>query len=164
MEGLLAIILLLGTLVSTISKADKRRKTQRDISGRSGRPGSPEYMAKEAPRQKTAPVAPVRIDLPGQRTLPTTSPSVTEPLQTRLRTAWEGEDPCHDDLYTSPEGRPSYTPGVPVWPYAPDGTGAVNATQPQGNVGLHLSFGEDSMVRGVIYAEILNRRPAGRRR
>lgn len=67
-------------------------------------------------------------------------------MQTRLSLAQEGEDPCHEDLFER-----SYRPSEKA-------RESVQEPPPVAIPGLDLNFDSDSLVKGVVYAEILSRK------
>lgn len=150
----LVILVIIGWAVSALSKAAKRQNAGR----RPGQPGpeGPEHPSQEGAREESRrPIRPVEVDLPGQTTMPIHWEGTVD--QAWPQTLAEGEGTLHRD---PPLLKPRVVANAVENPAKVE---RLSDARPATIPGLDLAFDGDSLVKGVIYAEILSRRPAGRR-
>ena len=144
----LVLIVLVVWAFSALSRSAK--KTQQAAKRRQDRP----LQADDAPPAR--PLRPRDVDLPGQ--------------QTTMPTRWES---LEDAPLPEPAAYETYTPlfaDVPERPHeratreeAKRKETKDAAPKPVAIPGLDLKIDGDALVKGVIFSEILNRRPPSRR-
>lgn len=149
----LIIIVLIGWVLSNLSRATKKTR-QQQAAGRDA-PRTPE-ASRPAPEQR--PMRPRDVDLPGQTTMPIhwegtaaeTPRTIPEP-DAALRMFYN-ESPLTD--YDAGAGRSDNAPSKKQ----------RDDSAPVTIPGLNLAIDGDALVKGVIFSEILNRRPVRRTR
>ncbi len=160
MDALIVIALIVWAVasVSKISKGNTRKDARRRQS-MDGRPGGAEPRR---PGTRPAPeTRPAHMDLPGQQTsLPTAwneGDSAMMAGQRAMERAGEGDDPCHEEML-----RPAHGPGHLA-------AAMDEAPQPEAQQvvipGLNLTFDGGTLLQGIVFSEILNKRaPRGAHR
>ncbi len=144
MDGLILIGLILWVALSLMSKAAKvknaeQAKKQRTLTTHPG-------TLRPAPAQKPTPSR-AFLEFPQQMERPSLLTPEGETMMPRvvsIERAGEGEDPCHDDML-----QPVTSP-----------TEDAQAGYQQVRVipGLQIHLNRNSLLQGIVFSEILNRR------
>lgn len=149
MDALL-FILVIGWAVSAIARSSKKRNRQA-ADQTTETAASPDGTQAGRPARRNRPMRPADVDLPGQTTMPIhwdgdgpTLEQYQEPTHEPRPVSQEMRDLA--EAWRMPERKPEPAP-TQVEPAVP--------TIP----GLDLELTGDALVKGVIFSEILGRRP-----
>lgn len=141
MDGALIVLVIVGWFISTLAKNAQRQNQSRRPSREPGVPAR-----QEARKEVWRPARPTVADPPEWTDMPIQWGGTTD--QAAFATDAESDGSPHQNPTDSMSG---------------DGTGSEPGARAATIPGLGLVFNGDALVKGVVYAEILGRRAAGRR-
>lgn len=150
MDALL-FILVIGWVISGIARSSKKRNKQAADQIPESAASSDSMQTAQRPARRNRPMRPADVDLPGQATMPIHWDGEGRPLEHDPEPRYEpraARDEMRDlvEAWQLPERKPEQVPR-PENPAVP--------TVP----GLDLEWNGDALVKGVIFSEILARRP-----
>lgn len=149
LEVVIAVIVIVGSVISTSSKARRRRVAEAARQSASPVKAKPSAAHQHHPYAQPGVMPPMAFgDIPGQVITPTVHPHVQPDCVTHDApgslgfTSSEGKDPCHEDQLTHPRSE-----AAPV----------------QEQPGLTFDWSGENMVKAFVMQEVLTR-PAHRSR